>query len=57
MGKYYSLETSGDETDLYIFGDITGYPWDEKDTDAFGIVKKLQSIESGKINVWQFTMS
>ena len=51
MGKYYSLETSGDETDLYIFGDITGYPWDEKDTDAFGIVKKLQSIESGKINV------
>jgi len=51
MGKYYSLETSGKETDLYIFGDITGYPWSEKDTDAFGIVKELQSIESDKINV------
>ncbi|HIU74390.1 MAG TPA: Clp protease ClpP [Candidatus Pelethocola excrementipullorum] len=51
MGKYYSLETSGKETDLYIFGDITGYPWKEKDTDAYGIVKELRSIESDKINV------
>lgn len=51
MKKYYSMETSGKETDLYIFGNITGYPWKEKDTDAYGIVKAIQGVTSNKINV------
>ena len=37
MGKYYALEKSGDDADLYIFGNITSYPWKEKDKD-----KKIQ---------------
>ncbi len=51
MPKYYALESSGNEADLYIFGDITTWPWDEKDRDAYGIVKELQSLETDKLNV------
>ena len=51
MPKYYALESSGNEADLYIFGDITTWPWDEKDRDAYGIVKELRSLEADKLNV------
>lgn len=51
MQKYYSLETKKDIADLYIFGDITTWPWDEKDRDAYGIVKELREIEASTINV------
>lgn len=51
MHKYYSLETSGKEADLYIFGEITSWPWNEKDKDAYGIVKELQELEAETINV------
>ena len=51
MSKYYSLETSGDEADLYIFGDITTWPWDEKDRDAYTIVKELQELDADRVNV------
>ena len=38
--KYYSLETNGDNTaELYIFGDITSWPWLESDVSANGLVK------------------
>ena len=51
MKKYYSLETAGKDADLYIFGDITTWPWDEKDKDAYGIVKELKELEADCINV------
>lgn len=51
MQKYYSLETTGKGADLYIFGDITSYPWKEKDRDAYGIVKLLQDLDADEINV------
>lgn len=51
MKKYYAMETNDDTTDLYIFGDITSYDWDEKDKSAYGIVKELQDITSDRINV------
>lgn len=51
MKKYYSLETSGDEADLFIFGDITDWPWYEKDKDAYTIVKELQNLEVDRVNV------
>lgn len=51
MHKYYSLETSGKEADLYIFGEIKSWPWNEKDKDAYGIVKELQELEAETINV------
>lgn len=51
MQKYYSLETANNSADLYIFGDITAWPWDEKDRDAYGIVKELREVEADTINV------
>ena len=51
MPKYYALESSGSEADLYIFGDITSWPWMEKDKDAYGIVKELQELAADHVNV------
>ena len=51
MPKYYALESSGSEADLYIFGDITSFPWKEKDKDAYGIVKELQELAADYVNV------
>lgn len=51
MPKYYALESSGTEADLYIFGDITSWPWMEKDKDAYGIVKELQELTADHVNV------
>ena len=42
--KYYSLESKNDVADLYIFGDITSWPWLESDVSASGIVNELQSL-------------
>lgn len=49
--KFYSLYSSEKEADLYIFGDITTWPWDEKDRDAYGIVKELQALDVDNIKV------
>lgn len=51
MQKYYALEKNGKTADLYIFGDITSWPWLEKDRDAYGIVKELNQLDSDEINV------
>lgn len=51
MPKYYALESARNEADLYIFGDITSWPWMEKDKDAYGIVKELQELEADYVNV------
>lgn len=50
--KYYMLETNGSAAaDLYIFGDITSYPWSEADQSAYGIVKELQELNVDTIRV------
>ncbi len=49
--RYYSLETTGDSADLYIFGDITSWPWDEKGKDAYSVVKELAGLTASSINV------
>lgn len=54
--RYYSLEINqeSDSADLYIFGDISSWgQWHEDDPDrsAYNIVKELQAVEVGNINV------
>lgn len=50
--KYYLLETSDSSTaELYIFGDITSYPWTDADKSAYGIVKELQKLSVDTIHV------
>lgn len=49
--RYYSLEKTETEADLYIFGEITSYRWREKDKDAYGIVKELEELDVNTVNV------
>ena len=51
--KYYQLaiDDETDVADLYIFGDITKYRWDEQDNGGWDIVKELQAVKANSINV------
>jgi ATP-dependent Clp protease protease subunit len=51
MKKYYSLETNGSETDIYIFGDITSLEYFENDVSSYTLSKVLQTLDADKINV------
>lgn len=54
--KYYSLESKNDVADLYIFGDITSWPWLESDVSASGIVNELQSFLKSEAVVQESTI-
>lgn len=43
--KYYALETSGKEADIYIFGDITSWEWYENDVSSYTLSKELQELD------------
>jgi ATP-dependent Clp protease protease subunit len=47
------LETDEDNksAELYIFGDITSWPWYEGDESSYGLVKKLQNLDVENITV------
>lgn len=46
------LETNDDKTaDLYIFGDITSYPWYEGDVSANSLLKQLKELDANSITV------
>lgn len=49
--KYYALEKKENKAELYIFGRITTFPWEEKDKDAYGIVKELSDLSADEIEV------
>lgn len=51
MRKYYALETSGREADVYIFGDITSWEWFESDVSSYTLSKELQGLDVDTINV------
>lgn len=52
MTKYYAVQQEGTTADVYIFGDITSYPWLESDVSAYNIVQELTSIDASVINVY-----
>lgn len=43
--KYYSLETEGTKASLYIYGDITSWPWLESDVSSYNLSKKLEQLQ------------
>jgi len=49
--KYYQLVEQEDAADLYIFGRISSYTWDEKNKSGFSIVKELQDVKASNITV------
>lgn len=51
--KFYSFENKTDTSaDLYIYGDITSYEWNESDVSAWGFKKELEELgEISELNV------
>lgn len=43
-GRYYMLETNGNEADIYIFGDITSWEWFDNDVSSYTLSKELQEL-------------
>lgn len=53
MGKkFYQLEQTGDVADLYIYGTITSFPWDENDVSASSFAKELNRVNAKTLNVY-----
>lgn len=55
MKRYYSLYQNSDTNtaDIYIYGDITSYPWMEGDTSSYNLSKELQELNDvDSINVY-----
>lgn len=50
--KYYSLVKSGNTADVYIYGDITSWPWLENDVSSYGLAKELELLEAEQINCY-----
>ena len=42
--KYYNLETEGTKAALYIYGDITSWPWLESDISSYNLSKQLEQL-------------
>jgi len=49
--KYYQLVEQGDTADLYIFGRISQYTYNEKNKDGYSIVKELQDVKAENITI------
>ena len=51
--RYYSLYQSEDKADIYIYGDITSWEWDESDVSSYTLSKELHQIgDVEEINVY-----
>lgn len=48
---YYSITQQAREADIYIFGDITSYPYKAGDHSAGSLVRAIQELDADVINV------
>lgn len=48
MQKYYQLLSDEENADLYIYGDVTSYPWTEADVDAWSLTNELAALTDAK---------
>lgn len=53
MKKYYSLAQNNNEADIYIYGDITSWEWEESDVSSYNLSRELQELNDvDTINVY-----
>ncbi len=52
MKRYFSLENREEETDIYIYGDITSWDWYETDISSYTLAKTIEGIAAKVINVF-----
>lgn len=43
--KYFAVETANRKADVYIFGDITSWPWFESDVSSYTLARTIQAME------------
>lgn len=49
---YFDFQQAGEQADIYIFGDITSFPYVESDTSAFRLARQLEQSENlAEINI------
>ncbi|NMA65428.1 MAG: Clp protease ClpP, partial [Clostridiaceae bacterium] len=51
--RYYSLyqDAENKTADIYIYGDITSWPWIESDVSSYTLSKELQELDDGIENI------
>lgn len=52
MKKYYSLVVENREASLFIYGDITSWPWIESDVSSYVLSKEIEGLEVDVIHVY-----
>ena len=51
--KYFQLvENENKEAELYIYGDITSWPWQESDVSSYTLSRALQGVDAESIKVY-----
>lgn len=49
---YFDFQQSGEQAEIYIFGDITSFPYEENDVSAFRLAKQLEQPSNlAEINI------
>lgn len=51
MKEYYNIVQQGKRADIYIFGDITVWPYKPGDYSAGSLVQKIQALDADEIHV------
>ena len=51
MNKYYAMTENGNTLEIYIYGDITSWPWITSDVSSKSIVDQLKDSEADNIVV------
>lgn len=51
MNRYFSVFQNGQESEIYIFGDIASYPVLESDVSAFSLAQQISEINADVLHV------
>lgn len=49
--RFFAVQQTGREADIYIFGDITPYRWAEGDVSAMSLASQIEGLDVDQINV------
>jgi ATP-dependent Clp protease protease subunit len=52
LKTYYSLMTENREANIYIYGDITSWPYLESDVSSYNLAKQIDGLDVDVINVY-----
>lgn len=50
--RYYSLAVEDRGADIFVYGDITSWPWLENDVSSYNLAKEIEGLDVDYINVY-----